>query len=253
MTATPRHEKTRLAAAVFAMATLAGATLAMADLKTAAPKNVDLTALWKINAELSDDPQKVVANKREEASGGGSSSSVPSSRPGGRRGGGMGGGNTGIDVGDIFGGGTVINGTIGGGRGGGSTGTGSGDRPAEDPTPNGSMRVPLDSFLATREQFEIEQRSDALTVRTEDGTSTCKPGETAQVRMPNGDMVEQRCGWQGGAFVTELKAPDGMTRINRYQLRSGNKQLVVVSEIKGGRGQMRGLQIKRVYERLVAF
>jgi hypothetical protein len=115
------------------------------------------------------------------------------------------------------------------------------------------MRVPLDSFLATREQFEIEQRPDALTVRTFDETSTCKPAETAKVPMPNGELAERRCGWQGAAFVIELKSPDGVTRVNRYELRKNDQQLVVISEIKGGRGQLSGLHIRRIYDRLVAY
>jgi hypothetical protein len=115
------------------------------------------------------------------------------------------------------------------------------------------MRVPLDSFLATREQFEVEQRPDAFTIRTVDETSTCKPGEPSKVPLQSGEMVEQRCGWKGDAFVVELVSEDGVTRANRYELRKGNRQLVMTSEIKGGKGQLRGLQIKRVYDRMVAF
>ena len=236
-----RKKQVRVTCALLALVTMAGLSVALADLKTTAPKDLNLSALWKLNPDLSDDPQKVVAKKRSE----GMDPGPPST------GGGVGGGNTGIDVGDIFGGGT-ISGTIGGGRRGGTRGSGT-DRPADDPDPPQSMRVPLDSFLATREQFEIEQRQDALTIRTYDETNTCKPGESAKVRLSNGDPVDQRCGWQGDAFVTELKAPDGMTRVNRYELRKGGKQLVMVSEIKGGRGQLRGLQIRRIYDRLVAF
>jgi hypothetical protein len=114
------------------------------------------------------------------------------------------------------------------------------------------MRVPLDSFLATAEQFEIEQQPDALTIRTLDETSTCKPGQTDEVRLPNADTVKRRCGWRGDAFVVELVSDDGETRTNRYELRRGGKQLAMTSEIKGGHGKLRGLQIKRVYERALA-
>ncbi|MEP7242442.1 MAG: hypothetical protein ABI885_02020 [Gammaproteobacteria bacterium] len=237
----PRETQVRVTCALLALVTMTGLGVARADFKTTAPKELNLSALWKLNPDLSDDPQKVVAKKRDEGMD-------PGPPPTGR---GSRGGNNGIDVGDIFGGGT-ISGTLGGGRRGGTRG-GAGDRPDDDPEPTGSMRVPLDSFLATREQFEIEQRPDALTIRTYDETNTCKPGESAKVRLSNGDAVDQRCGWQGDTFVTELKAADGVTRVNRYELRKGGKQLVMISEIKGGRGQLRGLQIRRVYDRLVAF
>ena len=252
--------KVRLTSALLAMVTVAGASVALADLKPTAPRNVNLTALWKINPQLSDDPRDVLAKKRDEGSspapnpsgpGGPSNPGYPGSSrgpsspgyPGGRGGHSSGG----IDAGDIFGG------TIGGTIGSGSRGGGQQDRPAEDPAPTSAMKVPLDSFLATREQFEIEQRADALTIRTVDEESTCKPGEPGKVPMQSGELVDQRCGWEGGAFVVETKTPDGVTRTNRYQLRNNDKQLVMVSSIKGGRGQLRGVQVKRVYERLVAF
>ena len=230
----------KLTTALLALASVAGGDVALADLKPAAPKAVNLTAIWKINAELSEDPQQVLAKRRDESSGRGSNRSMPR--------GGTGTGTGGIDAGDILAG--TISGSISRGRGARNSGS---DRPDEDPEPQSSTRMPLDSFLATREQFEIEQRPDALTVRTIDETSTCKPSQTGQVRMPNGDLLEQRCGWDGSAFVTELKSPDGVTRVTRYELRKSDQQLVLTNQIKGGRGQMRGLQIRRVYDRLVAF
>jgi hypothetical protein len=223
---------------LFAVVAAAGVSVAIAGLASSPPRNVNLAALWKINPDLSDDPQKAVSKKRAE-----SSSSGPT---GARR---RGGGNTGIDVGDIFGGGTVI---IGGGvpRGGGG---GSGDRPADDPDQPESMRMPLDWFLATREELEIEQQPDAVTIRTLEDTSTCKPAQADKVPVPNGEMVDRHCGWQGSAFVVELKSGDGITRLNRYELRKNGQQLIVTSEVKGGHGQLSGLQIKRVYERALAF
>jgi hypothetical protein len=243
---------TKLTTTLFAMAAVGGAGLALADLKASAPKNVNMTALWKINAEQSDDPQKVVAKKRSDAAGGsrgGGGSSTGTSTTGGSVGGRRGGVR--VDVGDIFGGGVFGGGTVTGG--GTSNRGGTSDRPEGDPDQPENMRMPLDAFLATREEFEIQQQPNVLTISTVDETSTCKPGETAQVPMPNGQLADRRCGWQGGTFVMEIKSPDGVTRVNRYELRKNDKQLVMVSEIKGGKGQMSGLQIRRVYDRTVAF
>ena len=244
-----RELKIRLTTTLLAMVSVAGVSVAIAALKPTPPKNVDLTALWKINPELSDDPQEVLAKKRDDDNGG-ASAPVPrgggttgapgtAGRPG-RPGSGTstGGRRNGVDMGDIFGG--VISGSVGTGRGRG----GNSDRPDEDPVPQSSMRIPLDSFLATREQFEIEQRPEALTIRTVDETSTCKPADTGKVPMPDGEMVERRCGWQGSTFVVELKSDDGMTRVNRYELRKNNQQLVMISEVKGGRGHLAGLQLQ---------
>jgi len=239
-----RKTRVKLATALLAIAAGAAAGVALADLKSEAPKKVDFTALWKINAEHSDDPQKILTKRRDDADNGGAYGGGPST---GRRGGGASGG---IDAGDIFGG--VISGTID--KGGIHPGTGGSapDRPAGDPAASSTMRVPLDSFLATREQFEVEQKPEAFTIRTVDETSTCKPGEPSKVPLQSGEMVEQRCGWKGDAFVVELVSEDGVTRANRYELRRGDRQLVMTSEIKGGHGKLRGLQIKRVYDRALS-
>jgi hypothetical protein len=221
---------------LLALATVASIEMATAgDLKTAPPKNVDLTAIWQINPKLSDDPREVLSGKRDESR---SRAPMPS-----RKGGSTKAGPFDVDVGDVFGNGTMSGGVT---VGRGSRGS---DRPDEDPEPT-NMRVPLDSFMATREQFEIQQQPETFTIRTLDETNTCKPGETSKVPLQSGELVDQRCGWDGAAFVVEVKSPDGVTRTNRYQTQDGGKRLVIVSEIKGGRGQLRGMHIRRIYDRL---
>jgi hypothetical protein len=217
-----------------------------AELKHTAPATVSLAGLWKINPDLSDDPYVAVANKRSDSAGGSPRGGGPvGGSTGGRRGGIV------IDAGDVldgvFGGGST-GGTVGGRRGGGSGGTS--DRPKGDPEPS-SMRMPLDSFLATREQFEIAQKPDSLTITTEDETSTCEPADPGQAPLPGGELADRRCGWQGDTWVTEITEPNGPTRVNRYELNKGGRQLVMISEIKGGKTQLSGLRIKRVYERVL--
>jgi hypothetical protein len=234
----PHETKIKLASAAFAIVAVAITGIASARLRENAPKDVDLTALWKINAELSDDPQKVIAKARTEENTVNRGSSSPS------------GGRSTSGTGDVFGG-VVFGGVIfGGGQGGASGGA---DRPANDPPPMESTRVPLDAFLATREQFEIVQSPDGMTIRNDEETSTCKPGETERVPLQGGELVEQKCGWDGDAFVIELVSPDGVKRTKRYELRDKGKQLHVLTTVKGGSGHLANLRIKRVYERLVAF
>ena len=218
-----------------------------AELKHTAPAKVDLAGLWKINSDLSDDPYAVVEGKRRDSAGGSRTGGGPmGGSTGSRRGGIV------IDAGDVldgvFGGttGGSAGGTVGGRRGGGGTS----DRPAGDPEPS-SMRIPLDSFLATLEQFEIAQKPDSLTIATEDETTTCKPADPGQAPLPGGELGERKCGWQGDTWVTEIKAPNGVTRTSRYELAKGGRQLVMISEMKGGKTPLSGLRIKRVYERVV--
>src|SRR5690242_12299151 len=95
-----RAIRVKFATTLLAIAAGSAAAVALADLKAEAPKNVNMTAIWKINPELSDDPQKVLAKKRDEDNSGG----APASSGRGTHTSG------GIDAGDIFGG--VISGTI---------------------------------------------------------------------------------------------------------------------------------------------
>jgi len=216
-----------------------------AELKHTAPAKVDLAGLWKINPDLSDDPYHAVEKKRRDSAGGSPTGGGPvGGSTGSRRGGIV------IDAGDVldgvFGGST--GGTVGGRRPGGGGGTS--DRPAGDPEPS-SMRIPLDSFLATREEFEIAQQPDSLTIATVDEKSTCKPADPGQAPLPGGELGDRRCGWQGDTWVTEIKAPNGVMHTNRYELKKGGRQLVMISEIKGGKTQLSGLRIKRVYDRVL--
>ena len=234
---------------IFLLGVLGTAVLSLAtgaELKHTAPATVNLAGLWKINADLSDDPYAAVENKRRDSAGG--------SRTGGGGGGPMGGrtgsrrGGIVIDAGDVLDG--VFGGSTGGTVGGRTGGGGTSDRPAGDPEPS-TMRIPLDSFLATLEQFEIAQKPDSLTITTEDDASTCKPADPGHAPLPGGELGDRKCGWQGDTWVTEIKAPNDVTRTNRYELKKGGRQLVLTSEIKGGKTPLSGLRIKRVYERVL--
>jgi hypothetical protein len=211
-----------------------------ADLKHTAPAKVSLAGLWKINPELSDDPHRAVENKQRDGAG----SAGPPRRPGSGSGGTTIGGIV-IDAGDI------LDGVLGGSSGSRSSGGGgNSDRPEGDPEP-ASMRMPLDSFLATLDQFEISQQPDSLTIATVEETSTCKPADPGKAPVPGGELGERKCGWQGDTWVTEVTAPNDVIRTNRYELRKGGRQLVMTSEIKGRKTPLSGLRIKRVYDRVL--
>jgi hypothetical protein len=219
-----------------------------AELKHTAPPKVDLTGLWQINPDLSDDPNKLVEEKRRASAGG--------SRTGGGGGGPIGGGRGStlpggivIDAGDILGG--VLGGTAGGTAGGRrSGGGGTSDRPEGDPEPY-NMRMPLDSFLATVEQFEIAQQPDSLKIATVEESSTCKPSDPGKGPLPGGELGDRKCGWQGDTWVTQVEEANGVLRTNRYELKKSGRQLVMTSEIKGAKTELSGLRIKRVYDRVL--
>jgi len=239
--------KTSLSILLFGIAGIAILSLAVgAELKHTAPAKTDLSGLWKINPDLSDDAYQAVEKKRQDSTGGGRSSGGPV----GRRPSTLPGGIV-IDAGDILDGvfGGTTSGSAGGTVGGRRSSGGASDRPADDPEPY-SMRAPLDSFLATIDQFEIAQAPDSLKITTVDETSACKPAAPGKAPVPGGELGERKCGWQGDTWVIEITAPNGVIRTNRYELRKSGRQLVLTSEIKGGKSELAGLRIKRVYDRV---
>jgi hypothetical protein len=218
-----------IASAVVAMSS------AYAALKTTPPKNVDLTGLWMINPQLSDNPKEILEKRREKSM----------SRRGRRGGGGMEGG---------MGGGMRRTGGMGGGPPGGmGGGVRRHDRGGQDePERKDSMQDSLDDLIGAPEQLDIKQDAHAFMLSSGDQSNSCKPGEVAQVSLRDGYLADRQCGWQSKKFVIELKSPLGITRTDRYELVKKTDQLVVITELEGGRGPLKGLKIKRTYDRLVA-
>jgi hypothetical protein len=237
---------------------LIGINVAFAGLKPTAPKNVDLSGLWQINPDLSDDPQQLLDKKRAKSMG------RHGRGMGGRRGmdggwGGGGAGGRGGGPGGGWGGGT--GGSSGGGPSGGAGGSGGGghsghhrdDGDSDDSEHSGdSPRPEVDPMLATQEQLDIRQQPSALTFSGIEASSTCTTGAAAQVSMPDGNLADRQCGWKGKKFIVELKSPKGLTRTDQYELTKKADQLIVITKFEGGRGPLSGLKIKRTYDRIVA-
>jgi hypothetical protein len=137
-----------------------------------------------------------------------------------------------------------------GGMRGGSGGWDERGVDAEDESrQRGEPDASTQRMLATKESLEIMRQDGALTLKDDDDDTTCKPGELAQVSMPNGTVADRRCGWDHKTFVVELKPSQGFSRIEPYALSPDGRQLILTTELKGGRGPLSGIKIKRVYDR----
>jgi len=230
-----------------------GASAASAGFKTMAPRDVSLAGLWKLNAELSDDAQKVIDGKRAK--------SAPRPTAGSSRR-----GRISIpipDAGDILGGIGGIGrddgadpsdgGVSGRARTGNSHIPEHDDTGSTDPDHEEKMRGFVDQMLVKPpEEIEIEQRPDALRVQSPDTTDTCRPGESSQVMLPGTVIADRHCGWSGAVFVIEVKSRTGGTRTDRYTLSNGGNRLTVSATLSGSSGRWSGLEIKHVYDRAVS-
>lgn len=177
---------------------VSGATFA--GLKATPPKGIDLSGAWKLNAELSDDPQKIMDDMRARMQerrfrGKGTNDDMENTRAGGR------------------------------------------------PDPRGMFRRELE----TKTEFKIQQQAQTFTLKSVNGTDSCKTKEKAQVSTFDGGLADRECGWSGKVFVIEIKPIEGPRRYERYELSQDGKQLITTTEIKGDR--LPGVKLRRVYDR----
>jgi hypothetical protein len=114
-----------------------------------------------------------------------------------------------------------------------------------------SMHEQMMQRLASAERIDIEQRTDAMTLKTDARTVSCGTTETTQVSTPDGGVADRQCGWDGNAFVIELKSPDGVTQRDSYTLTGDGKQLIVTTKLESGGGDAPAMSMvtRRVYDR----
>ena len=174
----------------------------------------NLSGTWKLNKDLSDDPQQKMKDARSESGGGGG-------RSGGHHGGGGGGGG----------------GRGWGGRSGGS-GSGSGDegsRPAEDMT-------------TALQHLKIDHQDPALTI--EDGIGRqhhlFTDGRKVEEERSYGGTTEIHTVWKDGHVVVTTQSEKGPKITETYAVAADGSQLTVTSKIETRHGG--SVEIRRVYD-----
>jgi hypothetical protein len=228
----------RLTVALVACAAL-GSSLAHAALKSSAPKDVDLSGHWKLNASLSEDPHAAVEVARKEMDAQGKKDK---NKKGGlfRR-------NKP----------PVMRGPDEGGRlpPGESVPPEGPDRQPDDAQGNGESADgpgardydPLEAAITTPEEFAIQQESESFVLLLKESTDTCKPKQPGTVSTPEAGLAKRACGWDRNAFVVELNPAHGPLLTTRYELDKASGRLFVTSSLKGER--LPKIEVKRVYER----
>jgi hypothetical protein len=210
-----------LAAILLATACVLHAETAVARLKSTAPEDVNLSGVWKINKGLSEDPQDALKERQQQARermDAVRSVATPA-------------------VGGIVGG--VVGAVLGG--------IANKDTAADPLT-----RAALEQLMKTEDQLTIEQQTRALTwKKSGSDPDMCTTGKAKPITLAGGETAKRRCGWQDGAFVVELKLPDGFVRTDRYQLAEDGNQLEISTEIKSPKGPMSSFEFKRVYDHVM--
>ncbi|HEX7252519.1 MAG TPA: hypothetical protein VF376_06530 [Thermoanaerobaculia bacterium] len=168
----------------------------------------NLSGTWKLNKDLSDDPQQKMKDARSESGGGGG-------RSGERHGGGMGRG--------------------GGGRSGSS---GSGDDSSR----------PFEDMTTALQQLKIEHQDPALTIEDGIGRRhrLFTDGRKVEEERSYGGTTEIHAVWKDGHVVVTTQSEKGPKITETYAVAADGSQLTVTSKIETRRGG--SVEIRRVYD-----
>jgi hypothetical protein len=203
-----------------------------ASLGSHPPRATDLSGDWKLDQALSEDPHAVMRQQRQNASGHGS--------------GHYGGMGSGSGMGGMGAPGTASTGSGGGmhgGHHGGGGGGGSGGNWG------GGRHGPESDFLVQPQGLTIHQNPSQLNLVADGVPTEFVYGEKVTASVQGG-TAERKSGWKGQDFIVKYDVADGPKATRSYELNDGGKQLVVITEVDGGR--VPEMKFHTVYDRAPA-
>jgi len=183
------------------------------SLSAHAPRGADLSGEWQLDEKLSDDPRARTpgAPREHRATAPGDPGAM--GNPGGMH--------------------------PHGARGGGHHGGGMW----------GADRRARNAWLESPANVTVDQKPKEFDL-VADGVSTqYSYGEKALVSVRDG-TAERIAGWDGHAFEVRFNMVDGPKATRRYELENSGQQLVVTTQVEGGREKT--IKFRAVYERAPA-
>jgi len=209
-----------------ASAVLTGSALIIASSPVAAAKeHPDLSGVWVLNEDVSDDLQEKLAELDQ--------------RPGGGAGGGAGGGG--------FGGAGGVGGV--GGVGGGRLGTGIDDRAAGTSMNTDAIRERMEAARAAATQLDVRWDDPVLTVIGARGQTQVLQIDGDQ--RPTQDLVGQsfpaKAKWKKERLIVTWNR-DGTSIRETWQLGARGTQLYITIEVPSD-GRARPIELRTVYDR----
>lgn len=116
------------------------------------------------------------------------------------------------------------------------------------------QRRQLESFrkmLAITSWLEIRQSGSEVEIVSDVESRRFEGGSRTHVSMPEGQLAEQRVGWDGDRFVIERRVRRGPRIIEKYRLLEETSQLEYVLTV-GGETELAGIKLKRIFDRAPA-
>lgn len=210
-----------LACAAAALAGCAGGP------KAEAPAGVMLAGAWKLNHSLGDDPQQVIAKMRAQARKIIARANIGMdeqmrSAPGGR-----GGADPALAPDEP---------AAGGGHG----------QHRPDPLQHSPMMHALSAVLARGDYLTVRQSGEELVFDYGATARSFTPGAHSVVSAEMG-VADQVSGWDGRAYVINIRAQLGPNIVDRYGLSADGRRLI--EKLRIGPAELPAVALTRVYER----
>jgi hypothetical protein len=215
------HVSIRLRLLAFALSSCA--TFAAAALEAVAPRGVDLSGSWQLNAALSDDAEHMLEERQREERERylkwrrQQEQMYPPEAPP-------------IDV----------------------DGSGASRRSEPSPSRRASMKrrqENLYKMLAISDTLTLRQEGATVDILTAVDSRRVVTGSRTQVSMPEGELADSRVGWDGPWLVIDRRVRRGPSVIERYRLAPKTGQLEY--EMKwSGDSELAGMKIRRVFDRV---
>ena len=95
-------------------------------------------------------------------------------------------------------------------------------------------------------RLAIQQGDEKLKLVADGVPTDFEYGEKVVASVQSG-AADRSSGWKGDAFVVKYDVKDGPRATRSYELNDGGKQLIVTTEVSGGRGG--SMKLRTVYER----
>ena len=110
----------------------------------------------------------------------------------------------------------------------------------------GPRRGPSNEFMVRPDKLTIQQGDSSLKLIADGVTTDFEYGEKV-VASVQGGAADRSSGWKGKAFVVKFDVKDGPKATRSYELNDGGAQLIVTTEVSGGRGG--SMKFRAVYQR----
>jgi hypothetical protein len=198
------------------------------------PTGASLAGSWKLNRATSDDPQVVIARMRAEASKiirRASQYADVAPPPGNMR------GRSSGQAADQI---PPLNADV--------APIGPGDQAGRhmDPLARSPMMHSLAAALARGDLLTIRESSEQFVLDYGTSVRTFTPGARSVVSSEMG-VADQQSGWKSSSYVIQLRDQIGPNVLETYALSADGQHLI--ENLKIGPGELRAIELKRVYDR----